>query len=152
MQSIRKDFEKCQNELKVRIWYNGSTEVLDKMLNQQKISKDIGGLGCVVNQCSTRKETSNKDIQFASSNGNEKGQTFTFRNAPKKKIDLTTTGEDMKLRMKNGVAWRNDVDLKGKGKIGEDSFIRSKNMIRQPRRPSTNRRQGDVFSHTSCQE
>lgn len=34
MESIRKDLEKYQNKLKVRIWYDGSIEALDKMLSK----------------------------------------------------------------------------------------------------------------------
>lgn len=71
------ELEKCQDELKLRKKYNGGTEALDKMLSQQKHSKDNGGLGCGTGECSTSKETSQEDIQFVSSNGKGKGQTFT---------------------------------------------------------------------------
>ncbi|XP_059073373.1 uncharacterized protein LOC131874146 [Cryptomeria japonica] len=39
------ELEKCQDELKLRKKYDGGTEGLDKILSQQKHSKDNGGLG-----------------------------------------------------------------------------------------------------------
>lgn len=53
--------------------------------------------------------------------------TFTVRNAPRKKIDLTTTDEDM--RMNTGATTRKNADSKGKRKLKED-FINIKNKRR----------------------
>lgn len=97
MKNPQKYLEKCQDELKVRIWYEGNSEALDKMLNKQKHSKDTRGAGYDVGECSTSKVVSNKEIQFVFSSGDNKAQTFIVRSAPRKKIDLTTTGEDMKM-------------------------------------------------------
>lgn len=148
MENLIKDLEKCQDELKVIIRFDGSSVALDKMLKKKKHSKDTEGLGCDADECSTNKNVSHKDIQFVSSNGNNKRQTFTIRNAPRRKIDLTTTGEDM--RMKTGTARRNNVNPKGKGNLREDIFTRSKKLRGKPRRPPTSRRQRNVVSHKIC--
>lgn len=54
--------------------------------------------------------------------------------------------------MKTGVAaGRNNADHNGKGKLKEDSFIRSKNRRRQHRTPPTSRRQGNTATHKTKQ-
>lgn len=115
MENLIKDFKKCQDELKVRIQFDGCSKALDKMLIKQKHSKDTRGIRCDADECSTSKDVSNKGIQFVSSSRNDKGKTFTIRNAPWKKVDLIATGEDM--RMKNSATKMNKVDPKGKGKV-----------------------------------
>lgn len=50
MDNLCKDLEKCQDEIKVMIWFDGSSDALDKMLKKQKHSKDTGGLGCNVGE------------------------------------------------------------------------------------------------------
>lgn len=57
----------------------------------------------------------------------------------------------MKLK-KTGAARRNNVDPKGKGKLREDSFTRSKNLRGQPKRPPTGRRQRNAAAHKTRQE
>lgn len=91
--NLRKEFEKCKDELKVRIKYEGSTDALDKMLNKQKHSKDTEGVGFDADQCSTSKDSSNKEIHFVSSSENDNRQTFIARNAPRKKIDQNITAD-----------------------------------------------------------
>lgn len=138
MENLKKDLEKHQDELKVRIWYDGSIEALYRMLSKQKNSKDTRGLGFDTGECSIRKNVSNKEIQFVTSSENDKGKNFTVKNASRKKIDLTITGEDMKGN--TNATRRNNVDPKGKGKMREDSFTSSKNMRRESRRPPTDRK------------
>lgn len=105
------------------------------MLKKQKNSKDTKGLGCDAGESSTSKNVPHNDIMFVSSNGDNKGETFTVWNTPRKKVDLTKTGEDMKLRMKTGAPRkRNNADPKGKGNMGEGSFTRSKNLRRRHHR------------------
>lgn len=113
---LRKELEKCQDELKTRIKYEGSTEALDKILSKQKNSKDIGGVGFDVGKCSTSKDSTNKEIHFVSSSDNGGGQTFTVRNAPRKKIDLSTTTKSIKDQVATA-ARNNNVDSKRERKV-----------------------------------
>lgn len=57
---------KRKDELKMRRKFEGSTEALDKMLSNQKNSKDNGFLGFEEGNSSNIKETSSKEIQFIS--------------------------------------------------------------------------------------
>lgn len=132
----------------MRIWFDGNNDALDKMSKKHKHAKDIRGLGSGVGECSTSKNVPHNGILFVSWNGDNKDQTFIVRNAPRKKVDLTITNEDMKLRINTGIARRsNNTNPKGKGKMGEGSFTRSKNMRRQQRRPPISRRQGNSTTH-----
>lgn len=99
MEILLNDLEKCQDELKVRIWFDGISDALEKMLKKEKHVKDTNGLGSGTGEYSTSKDTSQKDIHFVSSYGNSKCQTFTVKNTPGKKVDVTTTGEDLKREM-----------------------------------------------------
>lgn len=54
---------------------------------------------------------------------------------------------ELKMRMKNNIAWRNNADLKGKGKMGEDSVNSSMNR----RRPPTGRTHRNVAATKSRQ-
>lgn len=65
--NLKKELEKWQDEIKIRIKFGGCTNYLDKMLSKQKLNKDTTGLGCDVGQCSTRGETSKKEIKFVAS-------------------------------------------------------------------------------------
>lgn len=46
--------------------------------------------------------------------------------------ELEKCQDELKLRMKNSTTWRNNVDLKGKGKMREDSVTGSMNRRRPP--------------------
>lgn len=85
------------------------------MLNKQKHSKNTRGIRCDASKCSTRKDSSNKEILFISSSDDGDKKTFVVRSAPRKKIDLTTSIEDMKLKV--ATTKRDNVDPKGKGKL-----------------------------------
>lgn len=129
MEVLQIDLEKCKDELKVRIRFDGSSDALDKMLKNQKHAKDTIGLGSGAGKCSTNKNVPQNDILFVSSNEVNKGQTFTVKNAPRKKVDLDATGKNLQTRKKTGAARsRIIVDTKGKGKMGEESFTGSKKM------------------------
>lgn len=119
--------EKCQDELKVRIKYGGSTKALNKMLSNKKYSKDTKGFRCDAGKCSTTKDSTNKEIHFVSSSDNSSRQTFTVKNVARKKIDLTTTAESLKQATSTR---KNNVDSKGKGKLIKDGFIRDQNPRR----------------------
>ncbi|XP_059068685.1 uncharacterized protein LOC131859146 [Cryptomeria japonica] len=83
--SLRKELEKCKNELNMRITYDGSIEELDKMISKQKHSKDTEGVGFEVGQSSNSKDSSNKEILFTSSSGSEVKQTFIVSKPNEKK-------------------------------------------------------------------
>lgn len=100
-------------------------------------------------------ESSKEDINFISSSLNGHGQTFTVKNAPRKKIDLTTIVESLKIhdaiskKEKDDVVARNhNVDPKGKAKLYDDGFIRVKDTRRKFRRPPTGRRPEHVAHKT----
>lgn len=95
MEVLRNDLEKYQDELKVRIWFDGSNDALDRVLKKQKHAKDTEGLESGAGECSNSKNVPHNDILFVSSNGENKGQTFIVRNAPQKKVDLNTISEDL---------------------------------------------------------
>lgn len=101
------------------------------MLSRQKNSKGITGLVCYAGECSISGETSKKDINLVSSSGHGSRQTFTVKNAPKKKFDLMTTAENMK--MKSVSTRKNQVDIKEKGKLNEDGYNRAKNTRKSRR-------------------
>lgn len=69
--NLKKELQKCKDELKVRINNEGSIDALDKMLNKKKYSKDIEGVVFDVSQCSTSKDSTNKEINFISSSKNK---------------------------------------------------------------------------------
>lgn len=141
--TLRKELESCNDELKLRKKYDGGMKELDEMLSKQKHSKDTKGVGYDVGQCSTSKDTSKKEIQFASSSDYGNKQTFTVRNAPRKKIDLTINVENMKMKVV--------VDPKEKGKLNEDGFIKDKETRINFRRPLARRRTEYVASHKTNQ-
>ncbi|XP_059073528.1 uncharacterized protein LOC131874258 [Cryptomeria japonica] len=98
VEKLTKELEKCQDDLKLRMKFEGNTSALNNMLVKKKKNKDSIGLGYEVGQCSTSKDSSKKDIHFASSSDNDNRQTFTIKNSPRKKIDLTTSVEHMKIK------------------------------------------------------
>lgn len=71
--------------------YKGSTEALGKMLNNQKHSKDIKGLGFEEGQSSNNKDTSGKEIQFASSSESKEKQIFLVSKDMSKKTYAEAT-------------------------------------------------------------
>lgn len=114
------------------------------MLSKQKHIKDTRGLGYDFGECSTSKDVSHKDIQFVSSSGDNKSQTFRVRSSPRKKVDLTTTGEDMSLMMKTDATRGNNIYPKEKRNLRKDRFTGNKNTRRQPKISPTHGRQRDV--------
>lgn len=78
-----KELEKRKDE--------GSTEALDKMLRNQKHSKDIGGIGLEEGKSQNNKDTSGKEIQFTSSSESKEKQTFTVRKDIGKKTYVEAT-------------------------------------------------------------
>lgn len=69
----------------MRTKYEGSTESLDKMLNNQKHSKDTNGLGFEEGQSSNNKDIFSKEIQFTSSSESKEKQTLTVNKDTGKK-------------------------------------------------------------------
>lgn len=59
---LGKELEKRNNELNMRRKYESNTEALDKMLSNQKHSKDMGGIGFEEGQSSNSKDSSCKEI------------------------------------------------------------------------------------------
>lgn len=105
--NLKKKLEKCKDELKLRIKYEGSIDALDKMLNKKKYSKDIEGVGFDASQCSTNKDSTNKEIHFVSSSKNENKQTFTISKPTEKKTHVFVTkssyvGPKRKSKMEDG--------------------------------------------------
>ncbi|XP_059067491.1 uncharacterized protein LOC131858308 [Cryptomeria japonica] len=65
--NLRKELEKNNDEINMRIKYGGRTKELDKMLSKQEHDKDINGVGFEKGQCSNNKDSSDKEIHFTSS-------------------------------------------------------------------------------------
>lgn len=109
MENIGNKLEICQEDLKLRMKYEGSSNALVDMLKKKKQLKDSLGLGFEIGQCSTSEETSKKDINFVSSSESGQEKTFKFRVDPSKKLDLDTTTKCQKIHV---VATRKvDADL-----------------------------------------
>lgn len=139
--NLRKELEKCKDEFKVRIKYEGSTDSLDKMLSKQKHSKDIEGVGFDFGHCSTSRNSLNKEIQFVSSIDNSKGQTFNVSKPTDKKTYATSTRNQY-------------TDPKRKAKMDDEGFTKVKDTRRKslgrpsyadPRRPMRNNFKNDWY-------
>lgn len=126
---LTKYLEKCQDDLKLRMKFEGNTSAFNNMLDKQKKSKDSTGLGYGAGQCSTNKDSSKKDTHFVSSSEKGNRETFTVKNAPRKKIDLITTSESLKAQ--DAPTRKNNADKKGKGKLNEDGFRKDKKTRRR---------------------
>lgn len=117
--NLRKELEKCKNELKVRIKYESNTDALDKMLSKQKHSKDIEGVGFEVGQCSNSKDSSDKEILFTSSIESEVKQTFIVNKPNEKMIYVVATNNQSRSQ---------HVDPKIKANVDNGGFTKVKSI------------------------